>query len=295
MRVLATGSAGMLGQDLVSELLRRGHDAVGIDLADLDLTSPEQVGSLGRGSLGRFDWVINCAAYTAVDRAEGEQEAAFQVNAHAPGMLAEACSRLGARMMHLSTDFVFDGNSGQPYRESDEPRPLGVYGQSKLEGERNVMNAAPQSVVVRTAWLYGPLGKSFPRTILAAWLAGKELRVVADQMGSPTYTGDLARVLVDLAEMQPMGGVIHAAGPTEAHWHELAVRVCETYRDRVLKDGREVIAEPIRSEDWPTPARRPARSTLDTSRLVQMGVEPMRPLSSALAEFVDRLHHLGGP
>lgn len=295
MRVLVTGSAGMLGQDLVMEFQRRGHEAVGIDLDDLDLTSPEQVASLGRGGMGRFDWVANCAAYTAVDRAEEEQEAAYRVNSLAPGLLAEATARLGARLMHLSTDFVFDGEADHPYTESDEPRPLGVYGQTKLQGEQNVLHAAPDSVVVRTAWLYGPLGKSFPRTILSAWLAGKPLKVVADQTGSPTYTGDLARVLVDLAELQPMAGVIHAAGPTEAHWHELAVRVCETYRDRVLKDGREVAIEPIRTSDWPTPARRPARSTLDTSRLTKMGVEPMRPLGPALAEFVDRLHARGGP
>ncbi|MES1227713.1 MAG: sugar nucleotide-binding protein, partial [Armatimonadota bacterium] len=169
MRVLVTGAKGMLGQDLVRELSRRQIEHLATDHEELDLLSARALEKWAGGGLGKFDWVLNCAAYTAVDKAETEQLQANRLNAAAPGALAHACKFHGARLLHVSTDFVFDGRASSPYTEAAPPHPLGVYGSSKREGEVQVMAALPDALVCRTAWLFGPLGKSFPKTMIGAW------------------------------------------------------------------------------------------------------------------------------
>lgn len=278
----------MLGTDIVAECRRRAWDVVGLDLADIDLTVPAQVQKLKDRDWGEFDWVFNCAAYTAVDKAEEETALAQRLNGIVPGMLASLFKDIKWRMVHISTDFVFDGSGSRPYREDDPTNPVSAYGSSKLLGERLVLKENPDALVCRTAWLYGPHGKCFPRTMATVWAAGKPLRVVADQRGCPTCTIDLARVLCDLVALQPSGGIYHTVGPEEMSWHDFAVRSVEAYK---LANGVDlpVEIEPIKTSDWPTPARRPAYSVLDTAKVSALGIEPMRPVDASLAEFFTTL------
>jgi dTDP-4-dehydrorhamnose reductase len=277
----------MLGTDVMAQAVERGWEVTGVDRDELDITDAVAVAGLAAGEHGSFEVAINCAAYTAVDKAETESELAYAVNATGAGYLASACNHAGIRLIHVSTDFVFDGTKGSAHDETDEPNPLGVYAKSKLAGEEAVLEHG--GTVVRTAWLFGPNGPSFPRTLIRAWRAGRDLKVVADQFGSPTYTGDLARVLLDLAAFWAPAGVFHAAGPTVMNWHELAVAAIEAYSREVLGSEIEVDIAPIRTEDWPTPTPRPAYSVLSFGKLGGIGIAPMRPMSEALSEFVRRL------
>lgn len=291
MRVLVTGAKGMLGQDVALELSRRQIDHLAYDRDELDLLDFRVLELFAGGKHGKFDWVINCAAYTAVDKAETDALEVHRLNAAAPSALAHACVVHGARLIHVSTDFVFDGRASSPYLEDAPTNPLGVYGKSKLMGEQEVLKAMPSALVCRTAWLFGPLGKSFPLTLIRAWLAGKQLRVVADQYGSPTYTADLARVLVDLAHLGPEGGLYHTAGPDVMNWHELAIRSIEAYRDQ-HGINRPVEVEAIKTTEWPTPTPRPAYSALSFVKCAGLGIPPMRPMEEAVPEFVSRLGEL---
>ncbi len=278
----------MLGSDLLTHLRARGHEPVAPASTELDVTDPVAHAEIVTGKYGEFRWCVNCAAYTAVDKAEEEVREATELNAFGPGLLARSCLMAGARLLHISTDFVFDGEDSEPYREDAPTNPLGVYGRTKREGEEAVLTTHPNAVVVRTSWLYGPNGKCFPRTIVNAWEAGKGLRVVADQVGSPTYTGDLARILVDLIERDPFPGTYHAAGPEAMSWHEVARRTLEAYK-RITGGQAGILVEPIRTVDWPTPARRPRMSALSSEKLLALGIPPMQPIDEALEEFCRRL------
>jgi len=280
-KVLLFGGSGMLGADLQAELQSRGIDFHAPSHSETDITDPTQVVAavIDKG----FTVCFNCAAFTAVDLAETERDQAFLLNAIAAGFVAQACGMAGLRLIHVSTDFVFDGAAHEPYAEDASPRPLGVYGASKLEGERSVVAAA--GTVVRTSWLYGVHGKSFPRTILNAFRAGRDLRVVSDQVGCPTSTVDLSRVLVDLATL-PLGpppGIFHACGPDVMSWFDLARNVIEE------AGGDPSAVVPIATEDWPTPAKRPPYSVMSTERLTSLGIAPMRPAQVSLREFVQRV------
>lgn len=287
MRILVVGAKGMLGTDVVGAFQERGHEVVGVDLPELDITDPMSTARIPAGELGAFDWAVNCAAYTAVDRAESERDAAFRVNALGVSFLAQACQMAKVRLIHIGTDFVFDGAKLEPLVETDPTNPLGVYAESKLEGEKAAYGQG--AVVLRTAWLYGPKGPSFPRTMIRAWLDGINLRVVADQIGSPTYTGELARIIVDAAEREIDPGLYHAAGPDAMSWYELAVRAIVVYRDEVLKEDRPVAIQGIRTEDWPTPARRPKYSVLNSRKLEELGIVPMEAVEASLSKFVRRI------
>lgn len=291
MNVLVVGSAGMLGTDLMQELAERKHHAAGIDIADLDITDPTAVAAIGAGKFGDVEWLLNCAAYTAVDKAESDSDLAMMVNGIAPGYLGQACAMKRIKLMHVSTDFVFDGSTDSPYTEDAPTNPMGVYGRSKLAGEDAVWASGADALIVRTAWLYGPNGGSFPKTMIKAWLAGKNLRVVADQIGTPTYTADLARVMCDLMERSPLPGVYHAAGPDVVSWHDVAVRAIRAYQRRAgQQEGVEI--EAIKTDDWPTPAKRPKYSALSFSKIAALGIQPMRHLDEALDEFVARCETL---
>lgn len=262
----------MLGGDMVREFLNRGWDVVGLDVAELDVTDPLEVSRLSTDEFGSgLSWCVNCAAYTAVDRAEKEKDAAYSVNGLAPGYIAGACAIAGMRLLHVSTDFVFDGEAREPYDEQARPRPLGVYGLSKLEGEEAV---AGRATIVRTAWLYGPHGKCFPKTILGAWREGKPLRVVSDQVGSPTYTGDLARVIGDLVEAKVPNGLYHAAGPDTMSWHSFAEAALRAHHVVSGIDTGSVRIEAIRTADWPTPAKRPLFSALSFAKCAASASNP---------------------
>jgi len=276
----------MLGSDMVAELERRGHEVDAPSSKELDITDPESVAALAL-SRGKYDWCINCAAYTAVDKAETEVQQATELNVIGPGYLANACSMAGIKLIHISTDFVFDGEATTPYKPNAPTHPLGVYGRTKREGEEAVLAASSNALIVRTSWLYGPNGKSFPRTMIAAWLAGKPLRVVSDQTGCPTYTADLARVLVDMIELNAIPAIYHACGPDVTTWYDFAIQAIEAYRDAHSID-RPVEITPIPTEAYPTPAKRPKYSVLDPSTLWALSIQPMHPLANAARDFISR-------
>ena len=206
MRILVTGAGGQLGRELIDVLAP--HEVHGRDHRALDITNREAVRETVEQV--RPAWVINAAAYNDVDAAEGAAELAFAVNASAPGYLAEAAARTGAGVVHISTDYVFDGRKGAPYTETDRAQPLSVYGRSKYEGELQVLSAHPSACVVRTAWLYGEYGKNFVKAILSAAERGAPLKVVADQVGSPTWTRHLAEGIGELIQT-PARGLFHVA------------------------------------------------------------------------------------
>jgi len=257
MKALIVGSKGQVGHALLASP-PDGIIALGRDMPELDIAERAQV----RSVLDDFnpDILINVAAYTAVDRAESEEALATRVNATAVGILAEEARRLDAHLVHISTDFVFDGLSGQPYAPTDEPHPLSVYGRTKLDGERL---AGDDTLIIRTAWVYGSVGHNFVRTMLRLQSTQAEVRVVADQVGTPTYAPDLAHAIWALA-MRRERGLHHFTDSGVASWYDFAVAIQEEALALGLLEQAVPII-PIATTDFPTPATRPAYSVLDKS------------------------------
>lgn len=282
MRIVVLGAGGMLGQDLCPTLGAR-HEVVPLTRADADVTdAPALLESL---TGIKPDLVINCAAATHVDRCETEPDWAYRHNAWGAWSAAAAAERTGARLIHISTDFVFSGETARPYTEWDEPGPVSVYGASKLAGETAAFRACGRTTVVRTQWLYGGGGKSFPRTILEAARKRPEggLRVVSDQFGAPTYTRHLARKLLWLAEWDA-DGVYHVNNAGECARDEWAREIL-----RLAGLADEVPVVPISTEEWPAPARRPRRSTLRRYALELMDADDLPEWREGLSEFMREL------
>lgn len=275
MRILLLGANGQVGHELRRSLASLGEviattrngalDGMASEVADFD--KPESLPALiTRASP---DIVVNAAAYTAVDRAEKECEAAFRANAEAPRRIAEACAARGTLLVHYSTDYVFDGNGRRPYREDDPTAPLGVYGASKLAGEQAIANTGCHHLVFRTAWVYGNHGANFMRTMLRLGAERDELRVVADQIGTPTPAALIADVTARvIAGSTPATGVFHLTAEGQASWHEFAEAIFESAHRRGLL-ARVPRVSPITTADYPTLAKRPAYSRLDTTALRQ--------------------------
>ncbi|HWO17730.1 MAG TPA: dTDP-4-dehydrorhamnose reductase [Kofleriaceae bacterium] len=265
MKVLVTGGRGQLGRSLVRAAAARGDVAVALGADALDVTAPAQIDAALRAHAPAV--VINAAAFTAVDRAEAERARAFAINADGAGHVARACAAAGVLCLHVSTDYVFDGAARRPYREDDPVSPQNVYGASKAAGERQVLDAG--GAVVRTSWLFGEGGPSFVHSMLRLARELPALRVVADQRGCPTCADDLAAALLELATRAP-SGIYHARSSGPTTWHGLAIAiVAEAHRHTQLACER---VEPITTADYPTPARRPAYSVLDTGRLRALGI-----------------------
>jgi len=279
MRILILGHKGMLGSELLLRLLPQ-HEVTGYDLPECDIASRESCWAAIEAVAPEV--VINAAAFTDVDGCETQPERCFAVNAAGVVNLAAACRARGALLIHFSTDYVFDGTKSAPYVEDDECRPLNVYGQSKLAGERFLRESGADFLLVRTAWLYGRRGKNFVRTILAKARAGEPLAVVNDQIGSPTYAYDLARAVQVLLEGEHRG-VFHVTNRGTCSWHQFAVAI-------VKYAGLEVAVKPIGSEKLPRPARRPAYSVLSNGKFIAATGKTMRYWQLALQ---DCLEHLG--
>ncbi|WP_405865274.1 dTDP-4-dehydrorhamnose reductase [Streptomyces sp. NBC_00005] len=279
MRWLVTGSGGMLGRDTVDELARRGEDVLGLDHRALDITQPEAIGAVLAEH--RPDLVVNCAAYTAVDDAETDEERALRINGDGPRLLARACAKSGARLVHVSTDYVFPGDARTPYPEDHPPAPRTAYGRTKLAGERAVLEELPAaSAIVRTAWLYGVHGRSFVRTMIDLESRRDTLDVVDDQRGQPTWSADVAARVADLGPHLGRGahGVFHATSSGEATWYELARAV---FHDLGADPDR---VRPVGSEAFPRPAPRPAYSALAHGRWQEVGLSPPRDWRAVLHE-----------
>ena len=260
MKALILGAGGQVGRALAATA-PEGAETVALGRSDCDVGDPAGL----RAAIGavRPDVVFNAAAYTAVDKAESEPEAARRLNAEAPGLIAEAAREAGARTVHLSTDFVFGGAAEGPRRPQDPVRPEGVYAQTKLEGERAAQAADPDALIVRTAWVYAPAGANFVNTMLRLMAERDSLRVVADQVGTPTWAPSLASALWRLADLRA-GGVHHFTDSGVASWYDFAVAIAEEALDAGLLEAPARI-EPIATADYPTDAKRPAFSVLDKS------------------------------
>jgi dTDP-4-dehydrorhamnose reductase len=276
MRFVITGAAGMLGQDLVAAARADGHDVVGLARAELDISDASA--TAGAVAAARPDVVVNCAAWTDVDGAESSPEQALAVNGAGAGNVARAAAAISAWTIHISSDYVFDGTKRTPYVESDAVAPASSYGRSKLAGEREVAEGAPgRHTVVRSSWLFGAGGPCFPATILR--LAGErdELKVVADQVGCPTFTGHLADALVELAARRPLG-IVHVAGGGSCSWYEFA-------REIVAGSGLRSEVTPCTTADMPRPATRPAYSVLGSERRDE--VPSLPDWREGLAEYLS--------
>lgn len=256
MRLLVTGARGMLGHRVVTAAEERGHQVFATDLPELDLADAQAVFD----HVGRIvpDAVVHCAAYTDVDGAEADETLAERVNAEAAGNVAAAAGMNGAFVVAVSTDYVFAGDADRPYLESDEPAPQGAYGRTKLHGEQAVRDVGGDSAIARTAWLFGAGGKNFVDTMLALGAERDEVRVVADQVGSPTWTGFLAPALVEVAERR-LAGIHHLAGQGQCSWAELAQEVFAV-------GGVDCAVVAVTTDEFPRPAPRPAWSVLGSER-----------------------------
>lgn len=275
--LLVTGSYGQLGRAVLAEAESRGIPAEGRDLDTLDITDRAAVAKWAETARPRA--IVNCAAYTAVDECEEHESLATAVNATAVGHLADACNATDSALIQVSTDYVFDGTASRPYREDDAVAPAGAYGRTKLLGEQSA-RTADRHLIVRTAWLYGLGGRHFVDAISRQIEGGSnQLRVVADQHGSPTFCDDLAAAVLDLVAREATG-VVHAVNTGVTSWHGFAAEI-------VRQLGAEVEVVPVSTEEFPRPAVRPAYSVLDTSRLEDLIGRGMPGWQRALERYLE--------
>jgi dTDP-4-dehydrorhamnose reductase len=286
VKVFVVGSRGQLGQSL-AETAPATVDFAGADLPELDILDAAALEA--RLADERPGFVVNAAAYTAVDKAEDEPEMARRVNVDGARNVAEAACNAGARVIYISTDFVFDGSKGMPYEPDDAPEPLSVYGRTKLDGEEAVRDATDgDAIVIRTAWLYSRFGHNFVKTMLRLMAERDELSVVADQHGTPTWAGTLAGVVWAAIGRDLPGAVYHWTDGGEASWYDFAAAVYQEARSSGLLD-RDVAIRAIPTEEYPTPARRPVYSVLDCSATVAaLGVE-QRPWAERLQQMLAEM------
>jgi dTDP-4-dehydrorhamnose reductase len=287
MTILVTGGSGQLA----SALAQQGGDRVHrVGRPDFDFDHPETIAAAFAAANPTL--VVNAAAWTAVDAAESEPEAAMRANRDGPAELARLCAAAHIPLIHVSTDYVFDGDKHAPYLETDPTNPTGVYGATKLAGEQAALAANPRTIVLRTSWVYSATGKNFVKTMLGAGQKLGHLRVVADQQGCPTSADDLAAAILAIADRLHGGwndayaGVFNAAGAGATTWHGLAQAVFE---DAARHGRRAPVVEPIRTEDWPTPARRPADSRLDCGKLNRVFGVRLPDWRPSVARTVDAL------
>ena len=262
MTILVTGGNGQLGSALRLASAESSHRYVFTDVAELDITSPEAVEAFFERE--KVDVVVNCAAYTAVDLAEENEAQADLINHRAVALLAEACKRHNATLIHISTDYIFSGEADAPYKEDAEPSPLGVYGRTKLAGERAVAESGCRYIILRTAWLYSELGRNFFKTMQSLTASRPERKVVADQTGTPTYAGDLAKAVTYIINSEQLGkcGIYHYTNEGVCSWYDFA---CEIAR---LSGHTDCKVKPCTTEEYPTKARRPRYSVLDKSKFI---------------------------
>lgn len=279
MKVLVTGVKGQLGYDVVKELEKRGMEAVGVDIDEMDITDAASVDKVIKEA--NPDAVIHCAAYTAVDAAEENEELCRKVNADGPQNIANVCKELDIKMIQISTDYVFNGQGENFWEPDDEAAPTSVYGQTKYEGELAVRNTLEKYFIVRIAWVFGINGKNFVKTMLNLSKNYDTIRVVNDQFGSPTYTYDLARLLVDMVQTEKYG-VYHATNEGTCSWYDFACAIFE-------EAGIEMNVVPVTTEEYGAKANRPANSRMSKEKLTENGFEKLPAWQDALSRYIAAL------
>lgn len=284
MKVLVTGINGQLGHDVMGELEKRGHEAVGVDIEEMDITDAACVRKVMTQTAPEA--VIHCSAYTAVDRAEEEVELCRRVNAEGTKNVAEVCEELDCKLLYLSTDYIFSGEGERPWEPGDEPDPLNVYGLTKYEGEQEIKSRINKFFIVRISWVFGVNGNNFIKTMLRLGRENGAVRVVDDQIGSPTYTYDLAVLLVDMIETEKYGEY-HATNEGICSWYEFA-------REIFAAAGMsEVEVTPVSSEEFPAKAKRPKNSRMSKEELVKNGFNKLPSWQDAVKRYVPLVTSTG--
>lgn len=290
MKILVLGKSGQVASALAELAEERGVNLTVWGRKELDLMVSEDICPAIMNS--GVDAIVNAAAYTAVDKAEGEPDAAFQLNAHAPALIAEAAHDMGVPFVHISTDYVFSGGKDEPYVEDDQVDPVSIYGRSKSDGERKILAAYPAATILRTAWVFYEHGGNFVKTMLRLGGERQELRVVGDQYGNPTYAGDIADTcfrIVDVARIDRAGasGIFHFAGAGYTTWHGFAETIFEEAMKRGWKVPERVVK--ISTAEYPTPARRPSNSRLNCNKIQELLGSEVPDWRIGLSACLDRL------
>lgn len=280
MKVLVTGVKGQLGYDVVKECEKRGIEAIGVDVEEMDITDAAACERVITEA--KADAVIHCAAYTAVDAAEDNEDLCRKVNAEGTRNIAEVCRKLDIKMMYFSTDYVFNGQGERPWEPDDPREPLNVYGQTKYEGELAVQELLEKYFIVRIAWVFGVNGKNFIKTMLRLGKERGAVSVVDDQVGSPTYTYDLARLVVDMIQTDRYG-IYHATNEGLCSWYEFA---CQIFKAAGMN---QVKVTPVDSTAFPAKAKRPHNSRMDKSKLAENGFEPLPSWEDALERYLKEI------
>lgn len=285
MKFLVTGVKGQLGFDVMKELDKRGYEAVGVDIEEMDITDEISVDKVITGT--NPDVIVHCAAWTAVDAAEDKENIpkVMKVNAKGTENIAKACKKLDIKLVYISTDYVFNGQGERPWQPEDEREPLNVYGQSKYEGELAVQKLLNKYFIVRIAWVFGVNGKNFIKTMINLGKTHDKLTVVCDQIGTPTYTFDLARLLVDMSETDKYGVYNATNEGGYISWYDFAVEIMKQagqYDDKY----NQVEVIPVGSDAYPSKAKRPANSRMDKSKLVEKGFELLPTWQDALGRYI---------
>lgn len=280
MKVLVTGIKGQLGHDVVNELEKRGHEAFGVDIEEMDITDAGQVRRVMQSTAP--DAVIHCSAYTAVDRAEDELQLCRRINAEGTKYIAEECARIGCKLLYLSTDYIFSGGGERPWEPEDVAEPLNVYGLTKYEGEQEITKRLEKYFIVRISWVFGINGNNFIKTMLRLGKERGAVSVVNDQIGSPTYTYDLAVLLVDMIESEAYGSY-HASNEGFCSWYEFAK---EIFRAAGMD---HVQVTPVSSDEFPAKAKRPSNSRMSKEKLVKNGFNKLPDWQDAVRRYLKEL------
>jgi dTDP-4-dehydrorhamnose reductase len=291
MKLLVIGANGQLGWEICRKGKDQGIDMSGLDLPDFDVTEPSKVKKAVHQA--GVSLIVNASAYTAVDTAESEPEVAFAVNRDGAAYLAASCDEIGIPLIHISTDYVFDGSKKSPYLETEPVSPLGIYGKSKAAGETEIRNTLKQHIIIRTAWLYGLHGNNFVKTMLRLGKEKEILSVVADQYGCPTYAADLADAILMIAtqiseQRDITWGTYHYCGKGVTNWHDFAQEIFDLADKYDAFQVKKVM--PITTSEYPTPAKRPENSSMDCSLITRNFGISLRPWQESLADMVHRYY-----
>jgi len=280
------GNKGMLGTEMETLLNRQKRDYIATDM-EVDITNIEQLKDFLSNK--PISWIINCSAYTLVDKAEDEPELAFKINANGPSNIAQIAVKKNARLIHISTDYVFDGTKEGAYLETDLPNPINVYGKSKFKGETNIAETMKAYFIIRSAWLYGKNGNNFVHTMLNLFKEKTEVRIVADQWGSPTYAPDLAAAVIRIIDINPTTfGLYHFANEGKINWYQFATEIYNLAKNEGLIN-RSVRVLPIETGQYPTKAKRPADSYLSKEKISLDFNIRLKPWKESLSHFISTL------